>query len=72
MAMIDPPIEVMIKKAGSKYRLVSLMSKRAKELLLSRPEFFLENLKIKPIEYASKEYYEGQIREPQNKIGSSN
>ena len=72
MAMIDPPIEVMITKAGSKYRLVSLMSKRAKELLLSRPDFFLENLKVKPLEYASKEYYDGTIREPIKKAGSSN
>lgn len=72
MAMIDPPIEVMINKAGSKYRLVCLMSKRAKELLLSRPDFFLENMRVKPLEYASKEYYEGRIREPQTPNGSSN
>lgn len=72
MAMIDPPIEVMIHKAGSKYRLVSLMSKRAKELLLTRPDFFLENMRVKPLEYASKEYYEGRIREPHTTSGSNN
>ena len=72
MAMIEPPIEVLIQKAGSKYKLVSLLSKRAKELLLSRPDFFLENMRVKPLEFASKEYYEGKIREPQSGIGSSN
>ncbi len=69
MAMIEPPIEVLIDKAGNKYRLVTLLSKRAKELLLTRPDFFLENMKIKPLEYASKEFYEGKIREPQKKQG---
>lgn len=72
MAMIDPPIEVLITKAGSKYKLVSLLSKRAKELLLSRPDFFLENMRVKPLEYASEEYYEGRIREPKTNSGSNN
>ena len=71
MAMINPPIEVLIKKAGSKYKLVTLLSKRAKELLSSRPEFFLENLRVKPLEYASEEFYDGRIREPIANNGSS-
>lgn len=64
MAMIDPPSEQLVRKAGNKYRLVSLLSKRAKELLLARPEFFLENMRIKPLEYASMEYYTSKIAEP--------
>lgn len=71
MAMINPPIEVMIKKADSKYKLVSLLSKRAKELLLTRPDFFLENMKVKPLEMAAEEYYEGKTREPHKKNSSS-
>ena len=53
MAMIDPPIEKLIDKAGSRYALVTVISKRAKELLLEKAEFFKDNQKIKPIEYAS-------------------
>lgn len=71
MAMIEPPIEVLIQKAGSKYRLVSLLSKRAKELLLSKPEFFSENMRIKPLEFASKEYFENKIAEPTKRVGKA-
>ena len=57
MAMIDPPIEQLIDKAGSRYALVSVISKRAKELLLEKAEFFRDNQKIKPIEFASDEFH---------------
>ena len=43
MAMIDPPIENLIDKAGSRYALVTVISKRAKELLLEKAEFFRNN-----------------------------
>lgn len=59
MSWLNPPIEKVIDMAGNKYILCSLVSKRAKELLLDKPEFFKQNQKIKPIEYASKEFYEG-------------
>ncbi|MBQ8424923.1 MAG: DNA-directed RNA polymerase subunit omega [Clostridia bacterium] len=59
MSWLNPPIEKVIEQAGNKYILCSLVSKRAKELLLDKSEFFKENQKIKPIEYASKEFYEG-------------
>lgn len=58
MAMINPPIEILFTKANSRYALVTAVSKRAKELLISKPEFFKENQKIKPIEFASKEFYD--------------
>ena len=68
MSWLNPPIEKVIESAGNKYILCSLVSKRAKELLLSRTEFFKTHQRVKPIEYASKEYYEGYftIAKPQN------
>lgn len=59
MSWLNPPIEEVIEQAGNKYILCTLVSKRAKELLRSRDEFFKENQKVKPIEYASKEFHEG-------------
>ena len=59
MSWLNPPIEKVIEEAGNKYILCTLVSKRAKELLRSKEEFFKANQKIKPIEYASKEFYEG-------------
>lgn len=59
MAWIEPPIEEIIKKAGSRYALATLVSKRAKELVIERTEFFRDNQKVKPIELASREFYEG-------------
>ncbi len=59
MSWLNPPIEKVIERAGNKYILCTLVSKRAKELLLDKPEFFKNNQKIKPIEFASKEFHEG-------------
>lgn len=59
--MIDPPIEKLIDKAGNRYALVTVISKRAKELLLEKAEFFRENQKIKPIEFASDEFFAGKF-----------
>ena len=59
MSWLNPPIEKVIEQAGNKYILCSLVSKRAKELLLDKSEYFKTNQKVKPIEYASKEFYEG-------------
>ena len=59
MSWLEPPIENLIDEAGNKYILCSLISKRAKELLLSRQEFFKAHQRVKPIEYASKEFYKG-------------
>ncbi len=58
MSWLNPPIEKVIDKAGNKYILCSLVSKRAKELLLNKPEFFKDHQKVKPVEYASREYYQ--------------
>ena len=61
MAMIDPPIEELFSKATCKYALASVISKRAKALLIERPDFFRDNQKIKPIEFASAEFHSGQF-----------
>ena len=68
MAMINPPIDEMIEKAQSRYALVTAVSKKAKELLIERPEFFKENQKVKPIELASNEFYEGKFTIERTKI----
>lgn len=68
MAMINPPIDEMIEKAQSRYALVTAVSKKAKELLIDRPEFFKENQKVKPIELASNEFYEGKFAIERTKI----
>lgn len=62
MAMIDPPIEEIFQMAGSRYALCTLISKRAKELMVERADYFNANLKIKPIEFASKEFYDGKFK----------
>lgn len=48
----NPPIDELTKKAGDKYTLCCVVSKRAKELNLSpdQPQYF------KPISYAAKEF----------------
>ena len=68
MAMINPPIEIMIEKANSRYALVTGVSKKAKELLIDRPEFFKENQKVKPIELASTEFFDGKYSIERTKI----
>jgi len=68
MAMINPPIETLFSKANSRYALVVAVSKKAKELLVERPDFFRENQKVKPIELASKEFFDGAFTIERNKI----
>jgi DNA-directed RNA polymerase omega subunit len=57
MSWLNPPIEKVIERAGNKYILCSLVSKRAKELLLNKGEFFKDHQRVKPVEYASREYF---------------
>lgn len=59
MSWLNPPIEKVIEEAGNKYILCSLVSKRSKELLLNKSEFFKDHQRVKPVEYASREYYKG-------------
>ncbi len=59
MDWIEPPIEKIITRAGNRYALVTVVSKRAKELVIERPEFFRDNPRVKPIEMAAREFYKG-------------
>ena len=59
MSWLNPPIEKVIEEAGNKYILCSLVSKRAKELLLNKSEFFKQHQRVKTVEFASREYYKG-------------
>ena len=68
MAMINPPVEILIEKANSRYALVTAVSKKAKELLIEKPEFFKDNQKVKPIELASQKFYNGEYSIERTKI----
>lgn len=60
--MIEPPIdELAAKMGGNKYKLVCVMSKRAKELEKRIPAE-LEKSDIKSVSWAAKEIYEGKIK----------
>lgn len=61
MALIDPAIDKLISKAESKYALSVLIAKRAKEISVSRKEFFSENRDHTPISVAAKEFEQGKI-----------
>lgn len=62
MAMIDPPIDELVTKAGNKYAISTVVSKRAKELILKRPEYFFENYRVKPLEVATFQLARGEYR----------
>jgi len=62
MAMIDPPIDELVEKVGNKYAISSIVSKRAKELILKRPEYFFENYRVKPLEVATFQLARGEYR----------
>lgn len=68
MAWIEPPIEDIIKKAGNRYALVTVVSKRAKELVIEKPDFFRDNQKIKPIELSCREFFQGKYDIKQTEI----
>lgn len=59
--MIQPPIDELAKRMdGNKYRLCSVMSKRAKELEKRIPAE-LEKSDIKSVSWAAEEIFEGKI-----------
>lgn len=62
MAMIDPPIDDLVARAGDKYTISTVVAKRAKELLLKRPEYFFENYRVKPLEVATFQLARGEYR----------
>lgn len=61
MALVDPPVDKLADKAGNKYALSVVIAKRAKELAVSRADFFNENRDQTPLSVAAKEFSNGQI-----------
>lgn len=59
--MIQPPIDELAERMdGNKYKLVCVMSKRAKELEKRIPAE-LEKSDIKSVSWAAKEIFEGKV-----------
>ena len=66
MSLNVPSIDKLINLAGNKYALSVLVSKRAKEISVSRADFFFENRKAKPVSIAAEELYNGIIKMPKS------
>ncbi|MBP3630207.1 MAG: DNA-directed RNA polymerase subunit omega [Clostridia bacterium] len=65
MSLNEPPVDKLIDKLGNKYALSVLVAKRAKEISISRSEFFNENRRIKPVSVASSEFFDGVVKKPE-------
>ncbi|MCR4874353.1 MAG: DNA-directed RNA polymerase subunit omega [Clostridia bacterium] len=61
MAMIDPPIDKLIKKAPCRYALVCGVAKRARELESDANRDYLEASGKKSIQLAAEEVYTDKI-----------
>lgn len=62
MAMLDAPIDELVSRVGNKYAISTVVAKRAKELLLKKPEYFFENYRVKPLEVATLQLARGEYR----------
>ena len=58
--LIHPPIDKLIDKVGSKYALVCLVTKRARQLY-DKHLALIEDINVKPITYAAEEVYNGKV-----------
>ena len=65
MSLNEPPVDKLIDKLGNKYALSVLVAKRAKEITISRADFFNENRRIKPVSVASSEFFDGVVKKPE-------
>lgn len=74
--LIDPAIEKLSEKAGNKYILCNVISKRAKEILKEKkdPSYNIkDNMEIKEISQAADELEEGKLEiENPTKVNSEN
>ena len=61
MAMIDPPIDKLIKKAPCRYALVCGVAKRARELESDANKEYLEASGKKSIQLAAEEVYTDKV-----------
>lgn len=64
MSLNSPSIDNLCRLAGNKYALSVLVAKRAKEISISRADFFFENRKAKPVSVAAEELFNGTIKAP--------
>lgn len=64
MSLNTPSIDNLTKTAGNKYALSVLVAKRAKEIAISRADYFFENRKAKPVSVAAEELFSGIIKAP--------
>ena len=64
MSLNTPTIDNLTKTAGNKYALSVLVAKRAKEIAISRADYFFENRKAKPVSVAAEELSMGIIKAP--------
>ena len=64
MSLNTPSIDNLTKTAGNKYALSVLVAKRAKEIAISRADYFFENRKAKPVSVAAEELCSGIIKAP--------
>ena len=58
--LIQPPIDKLIDKIGSKYALVCLVTKRARQLYDKRVNL-LEETDVKAVTYAAEEIYNDKV-----------
>lgn len=58
--MLNPPINELIAKAGSRYSLVIAASKRARQIIEGEP-LYIETDSIKPVTIAMQEIYDDMI-----------
>jgi len=58
--LIQPPIDKLIDKMGSKYALVCLVTKRARQLFDKRVNL-LEDTNVKAVTYAAEEVYNDKV-----------
>ena len=65
MSLNSPSIDNLSRLAGNKYALSVVVAKRAKEISISRADFFFENKKAKPVTVAAEELFNGVIKTPQ-------
>lgn len=58
--MIKPPIDELLENVESRYMLVTIISKRAREIVEGE-EILVKTAQLKPVNIAVEEFYDGKI-----------
>ncbi|HWR05257.1 DNA-directed RNA polymerase subunit omega [Sporomusa sp.] len=66
--MINPSLDVLVQKVDSKYTLVVLAAKRAREIMDGKPSL-IESKSNKPVTIALEEIAQGKITYERTKTG---